>query len=133
MATLKDFANTLGVAMFEQFYIKNLPNRVYRVEEEKIVCKRSDEEDWYEVNSDFVYNMLKDNKEIVIIPYKPKEHSLYFYVQINGEVYNTRWEGDLMDYLNFFAGNCFNGRERAELEKDNILKKILIKDDSNES
>ena len=81
------------------------------------------------------YRMLADlimgDKKIIKPPFEPKYGEEYWLVRLadDFEPYadDLTWNGDTIDYLNKYCGNCFRTEKEAEAHKYEIYEKLTGK------
>ena len=130
MKTLKEevfelIMNRIGVVDDEEFEAKNFNEkdfRTYKFSKCK-VYELSDSGDWYEIFTWYFLGKVFDNYEFKLKPFNPNNGGIYWYVNINGELWETTFDNSLMiDVLNRRIGNCFRTKVSAEAHKEEILK-----------
>lgn len=74
-------------------------------------------------------NMEKMLAECEYERWKPKENEKFFYVDENGEIYDSDFDSDYIFDSNRVAFyNCFQTREQAEAEAEKILVRRMLED-----
>jgi len=125
---MEEVAKMLGVEFEEKFYIRD--HNDIRISGNKgDIAYHFDEDGFFDKNevtcSHILYCVLIGDYTIEKAPWKPKYNDIYWYINIDGDVYRTMFvcdnEYDLMFYKN---GNCFKSKEDAERSRERILKDL---------
>lgn len=67
---------------------------------------------------------LRGERQVVKIPFKPKEDELYFCIGPSGYIQREYSEMSIVDYMRYKTGNCFRTKEEAEANKDEFIEKL---------
>lgn len=70
---------------------------------------------WQPVPQNLYLKMIEGTVTVKKVTFHPKENETYYYVY-NNEAMETTWENDMIDYENYFLGNCFATEEEALME-----------------
>lgn len=112
-------AQMLGVEIGEEFEIKGYKGLIYKfVDDELIVCDDKTTETEYTTANMTLVSLLKGEREIVKLPWKPKEGE-YYYTFIydcyhKWCVWQQRWSNHPFDLALLEKGWVYRSREEAE-------------------
>nr|DAW96901.1 MAG TPA: hypothetical protein [Caudoviricetes sp.] len=71
-----------------------------------------------------------DVYEFKVIPFKPKKHEGYWFIDVYGSLCFTQFSSLItFNALNRAIGNCFRTKESAEAHREEILKILKGEDD----
>ena len=124
---MQEIAKMLGVEFEEKFYIRDENN--IRTSGNRDSIYHFDEDGFFDENNEqrlyMLYCLLTGDCTIEKMPWKPKNNDIYWYINIDGDLYRTMFlcdnEYDLMFYK---SGNCFKSKEDAERNRKRILKEL---------
>lgn len=117
---MPEIAKMLGVELGEEFEIKGYKGLVYKfIDDELIVCDDKTTETEYTTANMTLVSLLKGEREIVKLPWKPKREGTVWSFCINGdddvlEVDWYVWHGDVDDLARLKAGWVYRTKEEAE-------------------
>ena len=121
---MPEVAKLLGVEIGEEFKIDNF-NTVFRLNEYgSLEIHSADGKRWVGENTFSLRELLLGNREIIKMPWEPKQGELYWTVEEDSIFYDS-WDNDMMDYSYLKLGNCFRTKEEAEANADRIRKEIM--------
>lgn len=86
--------------------------------------------EWRDDSKWAVFVKYFDVYEFKVIPFKPKEHEGYWFIDAYGSLCFTQFSSLItFNALNRAIGNCFRTKELAEAHKEEILKILKGEDD----
>ncbi len=66
-------------------------------------------------HEDLIRQILTGEVEIKKIPFVPKKGDEYYFVNtLSKNIFSSNFSNSYLDYMYFYAGNCFRTREEAE-------------------
>lgn len=87
-------------------------------------------EEWRDNSKWAVFVKYFDVYEFKVIPFKPKKHEGYWFIDVYGSLCFTQFSSLItFNALNRAIGNCFRTKESAEAHKEEILKILKGEDD----
>lgn len=87
-------------------------------------------EEWRDNSMWAVFVKYFDIYEFKVIPFKPKKHDGYWFIDVYGNLCFTQFSSLItFNALNRALGNCFRTKESAEAHKEEILKILKGEDD----
>lgn len=125
----KKIAEMLGVELNEEFKLKadcmeNPWNNLYRISENGFEYK-SIRGTWKNDDHYALSEILSGKKEIVKIPWKPKEGEKYWhYSGAWNEGIFSKWAGEYIDLICWKAGNCFKTKEEADIKGKELMEAL---------
>ena len=87
-------------------------------------------EEWRDNSMWAVFVKYFDIYEFKVIPFKPKKHDGYWFIDVYGSLCFTQFSSLItFNTLNRAIGNCFRTKESALAHKEEILKILKGEDD----
>lgn len=87
-------------------------------------------EEWRDNSMWAVFVKHFDVYEFKVIPFKPKKHEGYWFIDVYGSLCFKQFSSLItFNALNRALGNCFRTKESAEAHKEEILKILKGEDD----
>lgn len=135
MKTLKEevielLMDRIGVAENEEFE-SQFASEEYQVNKfcnGELLTKVNEE--WRDNSMWAVFVKHFDVYEFKVIPFKPKKHEGYWFIDVYGSLCFTQFSGLItFNALNRAIGNCFKTKKLAEAHKEEILKILKGEDD----
>lgn len=132
MNLIPKIAELLGVEIGEHFEITSVVHEegkyYYFSDTELLEHVEGKTPDYaqYRILADLIYG----DKKIIKLPFDPKKGEVYFCVSWGKNtiyVDDYHWEGDSIDYLRMYCGNCFRTRSEAAAHKFEIYEKLTGK------
>ena len=123
---IPEVAKLLGVEIGEEFKVKEMPNDIYKFDEDgnlRYFNRRGQE--WLITTTNTLCKVLNGKSEIIKLPWKPKVDEKFWTVENDGVYINT-WDNDMSDFMYLKCGNCFRTKEEAEANADRIRKEIMV-------
>lgn len=125
----KEIAQMLGLELDEEFEITKYLGYLYKINENGLYCKNSIDGQYHLESFDDIVDVLTGEETIVKKPYKPNNSHTYWCAEMNvisskAYVGKRVFDGNLLDYANFYVGNCFKTQEEALKHRDEIIKKL---------
>ena len=129
MNLIPDIAETLGAEVGEKFYVRDKKGRYYTVGGKKIPFYFNDHAlrglDIASCNA--VLRCLLNGEYEIVKKWKPKQGDTYWRVLKYGITAATCWDGDIVDYTHYAAGNCFKTEQEAIENSERIVRKLRNK------
>lgn len=121
MSKMKEVAALLGVEIGEEFKTTGIDNYC-RITDSRfeIITVWSE---WIEAPANILYELLKEKREIIKKPWKPKNGEEFF-VCLEKGVVADRWADCTNDLMVYAAGNVFRTREEAEANRKEVLARL---------
>ena len=129
MKLIPKICEMLGVEVGEEFKVTRYANVVFRFDETSLQFFATLNNDWREVSDELYKMIMKGDTEVKRLPFKPKEHELYWYVYVgDDEIGHTRFtEANTNDLMRVYCGNCFRSEAEAQAHKQEIYEKLTGK------
>lgn len=129
---IPEIARMLGVEVGEEFEIKGYKGLVYKfVDDELIVCDDKNTETEYTTANMILVSLLKGEREIVKLPWKPKEGEDYYTFIYDCYhkwcVWQQRWSNHPFDLALLEKGWVYRSREEAEAALPKVATEIGVK------
>ena len=118
----------LGVKVGETFNTVQYYNQVFYFNEDGELTMLSSSYRFVEVVDEILVNLIQGSDRIVKIPFKPKYHEEYRFVNKRGDIEVDYWSNHDAHYYRFNAENCFRTEEEiTEEDIERIVAEIKSK------
>lgn len=128
---IPEIAKMLGVELGEKFEIKGYKGLVYKfIDDELIVCDDKTTETEYTTANMTLVSLLKGTREIVKLPWKPKEGATVYTFDLNygrWVVCLFTWTGDPCDYALLDKGWVYRTAKEARAALPAVAKEMGVK------
>lgn len=115
---IPEIARMLGVEVGEKFGIKGYKGLVYKFVDDELIVNSTDDKGCSGLTANMtLVSLLKGKREIVKLPWKPREGEKYWTfgsAQLQWNVTSYCWYGNPDDVAMFKAGWIYRTREEAE-------------------
>lgn len=120
---MADIAKMLGVELEEEFHLMD-SNVFYKIVNEGLCYKFNTT--WYPSSNDLFVKLMTGEKEIIKLPWQPKEGDVYYYPgdKFNA-VYRSIWGNSVFGFALKEAGFIFKTYEDCEVALSELRKKYL--------
>ena len=120
---MADIAKMLGVKLEEEFHLMD-SNVFYKIVNEGL-CYRFNTT-WYPSSNDLFVKLMTGEKEIIKLPWKPKEGDRYYF-PVDGFTLTSCaiWCDSTLEYALKEAGMIFKTKEECEAALPELRKKYL--------
>lgn len=132
MNLIPKICELLGVEIWEKFRIKDesgVDEDFHRFTDCRLEYYDQAMCEWQE--SMRILELIEGRAEVVKKPFEPKFGEKYWLVRFADDFEPTpddlSWNGDTIDYLNKYCGNCFRTEKEAEAHKYEIYEKLTGK------
>ena len=115
---IPEICKMLGVELGEEFEIKGYKGLVYKFVDDELIVNSTDDKGCSGLTANMtLVSLLKGEREIIKLPWKPREGEKYWTfgsVQLQWNVTSYCWYGNPDDVAMFKAGWVYRTREEAE-------------------
>lgn len=131
---IPEICKMLGVELGEEFEIKGYKGLVYKFVDDELIVNSTDDRGISGLTANMtLVNLLKGEREIIKLPWKPKREGTFWTFCINGdddddllEVDWYVWHEDVDDLARLKAGWVYRTRAEAEAALPAVAKEMGV-------
>lgn len=129
---IPEIAKMLGVKLGEEFEIKGYKGLVYKFVDDELIVNSTDDKGCSGLTANMtLVSLLKGEREIVKLPWKPKEGEDYYTFIYDCYhkwcVWQQRWSNHPFDLALLEKGWVYRSREEAEAVLPKVAKEVGVK------
>ena len=129
---IPEICKMLGVELGEEFEIKGYKGLVYKFADDELIVNSTDDRGISGLTANMtLVNLLKGEREIVKLPWKPKKGDAYYTFVRTGidctcTLISYKWDGCVIDIALLKAGWVFRTRQEAVAALPAVAKEMGV-------